>query len=319
MNWGILAILIGMVIAVVGGVWAAVRRFKKVKFKFDAMTTHPLVVKIGKFFALSGTIVISILVIILYLFDPFVFIDSDNDTIPRFHDNCPTLRNNGQGDHDKDGTGDICDDDDDDDGISDKDDPIPRSHEISWDSANRNQDHDQDKLRDADEDHDDDNDGIPDMGNPDYTGTDPRRKKDDPVRRSVVIGWNSADRNQDYDQDGLRDADEDDDDDNDELLDNMDDDDNNDGCIDTCANIKILLNRISSASGHEQIVCNDRFGKMFDSHRQNLQQNHTAIRNEIGFTDDDDKLLEILLSSTASERNRRCICNPQRHTGCETQ
>ena len=130
--------------------------------------------------------------------------------------------------------------------------------------------------------------------------------KNDPIQRSQEIGWDSKDRDQDYDQDGYRDADE-------------DDDDNNDGCIDTCANIKILLNRILPASGQEQIVCNDRFGKMFDSHRQNLQQNHTAIRNEIGFTDDDGKLLEILLSSTASERNRRCICNPQRHTGCEIQ
>ena len=309
-----------------------------------------MAVNMRKFFALSGTIVISVLVIILYLFDPFVFIDSDNDTIPRFHDNCPTFRNKSQVDSDRDGTGDICDDehdyddddipddediDDDDDGILDTIDPMPRSEVIGWDSTNREQDNDKDGLRDVDEDDDDDNDRIPDTI--------------DPMPRSKVIGWDSTNREKDYDQDGLRDVDEDDDDDNDRIPDTIDpmprskvigwdstnrekdydqdglrdadedDDDNNDGCIDACANIKILLNRISPASGQEQIVCNDRFGQMFDTHRQNLQQNHTAIRNEIGFTDDDDKLLTTLLSATASERNRRCICNPQRHTGCETQ
>ena len=205
-------------------------------------------------------IIVSVLVIILYLFDPFTFIDGDNDTIPRFHDNCPTLRNKGQTDSDGDGTGDICDDDYDNDGIPD----------------NR--------------DNDDDDDDIFD--------------ENDPIPRSQEIGWDSKDRDQDYDQDGYRDADE-------------DDDDNNDGCIDTCANIKILLDRVLSSS--EEIICNNTFGKMFDTHTENLQQKNTAIRDEIGFTDDDDTLLTTLLSATASERNRRCICNPQRHAGCETQ
>ena len=115
------------------------------------------------------------------------------------------------------------DNDDDNDGIidnQDKDDKgedRSKSKVVGWNSGSTSENWDQDRLRDADEDPDDDNDGIPDIADLNYKGNDPRLKKNDPVRRSVVIAWDIT--NEDHDKDGLRDDDEDDDDDNDDILD----------------------------------------------------------------------------------------------------
>jgi len=45
--------------------------------------------------------------------------DADGDGVPDRVDNCPSIANSSQADHDGDGQGDVCDDDDDDDGVPD--------------------------------------------------------------------------------------------------------------------------------------------------------------------------------------------------------
>ena len=48
--------------------------------------------------------------------------DRDRDGVQNEYDNCLSVANSDQCDHDEDGTGDACDDDDDDDGVADSQD-----------------------------------------------------------------------------------------------------------------------------------------------------------------------------------------------------
>lgn len=54
--------------------------------------------------------------------------DQDGDGVTDDEDNCPTVANPDQSDHEGDGLGDACDSDDDGDGVADGDDAFPRSN-----------------------------------------------------------------------------------------------------------------------------------------------------------------------------------------------
>ena len=132
--------------------------------------------------------------------------DADGDGARDSLDNCPSISNPGQENHDGDSMGDVCDPDDDNDGIlsdlSDADD-CPFG-EIGWTSTSET-DHDGDGCKDdSSEDLDDDNDGVSD-------GIDDCSKGE--------LGWISDSSSTDYDSDGCRDATEDFDDDDDFICD----------------------------------------------------------------------------------------------------
>jgi hypothetical protein len=112
----------------------------------------------------------------------FPVVDTDGDGVPDAIDNCPTVANPDQANHDGDALGDACDPDDDNDGVADGIDLCPTiadPAQLDTDGdgvgdacddcpavANADQtDHDGDGLGDAC-DPDSDNDGVPDFGPP---------------------------------------------------------------------------------------------------------------------------------------------------------
>tara|TARA_B110000444_G_scaffold41444_1_gene37423 strand:+ start:7861 stop:10572 length:2712 start_codon:yes stop_codon:yes gene_type:complete len=84
--------------------------------------------------------------------------DRDNDGLLDGEDNCPRIANPGQGNHDNDLAGDLCDEDDDNDNLRDEIDDCPFG-DIGWFSE-ASTDHDSDGCKDATEDYDDDEDTI---------------------------------------------------------------------------------------------------------------------------------------------------------------
>ncbi len=155
--------------------------------------------------------------------------DTDGDGIADGDDNCPSVQNFGQEDHNDDDEGDSCDDDDDGDGIIDGNDDCQLGVK-GWTSNSQN-DHDGDGCKDSSEDDDDDNDGLIDGLDTCDTG---------------MTNWVAGDASYDHDGDGCHDSTEDNDDDNDGVVDVNDDctpgekdwssksgtDHDNDGCQD---------------------------------------------------------------------------------------
>ena len=127
--------------------------------------------------------------------------DSDDDGVADIVDNCPSVQNNGQENHDSDSMGDICDTDDDNDTILDVDDDCELGV-LDWTSL-LSTDYDSDGCNDLSEDFDDDADTILDV--------------DDSCDKGM-LNWASDNLN-DYDTDGCRDLDEDYDDDADGMCD----------------------------------------------------------------------------------------------------
>ena len=151
--------------------------------------------------------------------NPSMKSDSDNDGIPDYNDNCPTISNPSQSNTDGDAQGDDCDSDDDNDGITDNSpDSCARGGEANWQSTQdfdnpaNSSDWDRDGCKDFTEDNDIDNDGV-------ENGQDScPRSSYSPPRPNWV-----SDAITDVDGDGCRDADEDDDDDGDGFEDVQDD------------------------------------------------------------------------------------------------
>ena len=145
--------------------------------------------------------------------------DSDNDGVPDFEDNCPSVPNPGQGNTDFDENGDECDSDDDNDGITDNSPDIcARGGQYNWTSTQdfndpaNSTDWDRDGCRDSNEDDDIDNDGVSNSND-----ACPRTSYNPP--RPTWI----SDTSTDIDGDGCRDVDEDTDDDGDGFSDGSDD------------------------------------------------------------------------------------------------
>jgi len=132
-------------------------------------------------------------------------IDSDGDTIADWLDNCPTIANQDQANHDSDLYGDVCDDNDDGDQRIDELDDCPLG-DLGWAPTNIN-DYDNDGCYDMGEDTDDDGDGIDD--------------EDDLCPTGMHWGWTSNATN-DIDSDGCKDSLEDTDDDGDGVIDTLD-------------------------------------------------------------------------------------------------
>ena len=131
--------------------------------------------------------------------DPYV--DADGDGVGDIIDNCPSIANSDQANHDGDVNGDVCDEDDDNDGILDLSDDCALGN-FTWTSSMAT-DHDNDGCADLTEDVDDDNDGMNDVA--DYCAL-------------GELNWTSSSFS-DYDLDGCRDVGEDYDDDNDRICD----------------------------------------------------------------------------------------------------
>ncbi|MEE2747262.1 MAG: thrombospondin type 3 repeat-containing protein [Candidatus Thermoplasmatota archaeon] len=132
-------------------------------------------------------------------------IDYDGDTIADWSDNCPTIANQDQANHDSDLYGDACDDNDDGDQRIDELDDCPLG-DLGWAPTSFN-DYDNDGCYDMGEDTDDDGDGVAD--------------EDDLCATGMHWGWTSNATN-DMDSDGCKDSLEDTDDDGDGVLDVQD-------------------------------------------------------------------------------------------------
>ena len=132
-------------------------------------------------------------------------IDYDGDTIADWQDNCPSIPNLNQANHDGDLYGDICDDNDDGDQRIDELDDCPLG-DLGWAPTSFN-DYDNDGCYDMGEDTDDDGDGVED--------------EDDSCPTGMHWGWTSNGTN-DLDGDGCKDSLEDADDDGDGVIDALD-------------------------------------------------------------------------------------------------
>ncbi|MEC8708165.1 MAG: thrombospondin type 3 repeat-containing protein, partial [Candidatus Thermoplasmatota archaeon] len=155
----------------------------------------------------------------VWVIDPSMKADTDNDGVPDVSDNCPNVSNPLQGNTDGDTQGDACDSDDDNDGITDNSpDDCPRGGAANWGSTQNfddpanSTDWDRDGCKDDVEDADIDNDGV--ENDVDLCP----RSSYQPPRPT----WTS-DGQTDVDGDGCRDADEDTDDDADGFEDVSDD------------------------------------------------------------------------------------------------
>ena len=155
----------------------------------------------------------------VWVIDPSMKADTDNDGVPDVSDNCPNVSNPLQGNTDGDTQGDACDSDDDNDGITDNSpDDCPRGGAANWGSTQNfddpanSTDWDGDGCKDDVEDADIDNDGV--ENDVDLCP----RSSYHPPRPT----WTS-DGQTDVDGDGCRDADEDTDDDADGFEDVSDD------------------------------------------------------------------------------------------------
>lgn len=155
----------------------------------------------------------------VWVIDPSMKADTDNDGVPDVSDNCPNVSNPLQGNTDGDTQGDACDSDDDNDGITDNSpDDCPRGGAANWGSTQNfddpanSTDWDRDGCKDDVEDADIDNDGVEND-----VDTCPRSSYQPPRPT-----WTS-DGQTDVDGDGCRDADEDTDDDADGFEDVSDD------------------------------------------------------------------------------------------------
>ena len=155
----------------------------------------------------------------VWVIDPSMKADTDNDGVPDVSDNCPNVSNPLQGNTDGDTQGDACDSDDDHDGITDNSpDDCPGGGAANWGSTQNfddpanSTDWDRDGCKDDVEDADIDNDGV--ENDVDLCP----RSSYQPPRPT----WTS-DGQTDVDGDGCRDADEDTDDDADGFEDVSDD------------------------------------------------------------------------------------------------